>query len=53
MCVGERMEERKGNTNREDKLNGGAQLYLVLFPFFLHLTDSSVRGCWENGLSNI
>lgn len=32
---------------------GGSQLYLVLFPLFLHLTHSSQGGCWLRGLSNI
>lgn len=32
---------------------GGSQLYLMLFPLFLHLTHSSQGGCWIRGLSNI
>lgn len=31
----------------------GSQLYLLFFPLFLHLTHSSLGGCWERGLSNI
>lgn len=47
-------EEREGRGIQQlTEVIWGSQLYLMFFPLFLHLTHSSLGGCWERGLSNI